>query len=269
MSKPVRTECTLLIKKMADHASRMDHAILAARDLACSVEKSGVKDDPNTADKVNTIVDEIRYFIEDVQNEYLAMGSALEKLREGMVNEGEGGGVSRIDYQQLLRQKRQELQSNGDFVENQRNRASENMLVTKRKIWAIHHPGELMAGEDEDSVIVVRGEQSLLCPISMGKLEDPVKGKCGHTFSRESILGLIGTKPYAKCAVPGCGRNVTMAELVDDVEMRRAVEKDQRQADKKPNKDDDDDGVDLTQPVDFSENSQPPVIKAERTRKRR
>lgn len=73
-------------------------------------------------------------------------------------------------------------------------------------------------------------EISLKCPISTALLKEPVKAKrCGHVFSKASILGLLGRKHSTVCPVPGCSnKQLTRGDLEDDKTMETFVRRERK-----------------------------------------
>jgi hypothetical protein len=73
-------------------------------------------------------------------------------------------------------------------------------------------------GDSEDELRVVGASTTVLCPLTKTTFVDPVKGACGHVFTRTSLLSLMGRKASIVCPIGGCRRNIAAADLVEDTE---------------------------------------------------
>lgn len=71
--------------------------------------------------------------------------------------------------------------------------------------------------------------QEVTCPITKTLFRDPVKGPCGHTFSRDPALSMMKVNAHGvrsfRCPAMGCKRDVREADLEPDVDKALAVER--------------------------------------------
>ncbi|XP_035659815.1 E3 SUMO-protein ligase NSE2-like [Branchiostoma floridae] len=104
-------------------------------------------------------------------------------------------------------------------------------------------PGGSQAGGDDDDdleIEMTQTEVNMKCPLTQQEFKEPVKNKkCGHVYDKGPILQHIrrkrGVKGGVKCPVGACANNdpVTEQDLEDDVEMRKKIQKKNRQAGRK------------------------------------
>lgn len=74
---------------------------------------------------------------------------------------------------------------------------------------------------DEDSIMIGRTVRDYKCPITGEYLEDPVRARCGHHFSRDAVLQYIQMLSETNgdeiaCPVSGCHFPIRTSELVTD-----------------------------------------------------
>ncbi|XP_076755739.1 E3 SUMO-protein ligase NSE2 [Xylocopa sonorina] len=72
------------------------------------------------------------------------------------------------------------------------------------------------------------GYMNFIDPISKKRIIDPVKNtKCGHTYDRESITGMLKINNKTRCPVVGCKSTdfVTLSHLRPDIVMKAYLEK--------------------------------------------
>ena len=129
-------------------------------------------------------------------------------------------------------------------IVNQNKHPIDNNNQTLKKlqkvIWKGMHGDEPFPGEDED-IVVEDDFHNFICPLTKKRYVDPVKSRvCGHTFSKEAIYNLIGRKNCIKCPVAGCDKMFGRNELVDDIEMKHAMEKDMKNMSESSSSSDDD-----------------------------
>lgn len=109
----------------------------------------------------------------------------------------------------------------------------------KRRIWDVRHPEDAMPpmekwfGEDEndglqedEDIIIEREKQSLNCPITTNRLEEPfISNVCDHVFSKTAIMELINRSPNKeiKCPVPGCNKNLSAGVMQRDKLIERRL----------------------------------------------
>lgn len=87
---------------------------------------------------------------------------------------------------------------------------------------------------DDDDLGIVGMQVSIICPLSQVTFVNPVKSTvCGHSFSEAAVRQLL-SRPPAKgkkpvqghvCPVAGCGKPLTMGDLVPNKKMQALVEK--------------------------------------------
>jgi len=88
--------------------------------------------------------------------------------------------------------------------------------------------------DDDDDIIVENGEVNFTCPITRKPFVDPVKNRaCGHSYSRAAIYEVIararrGRGNACPCPVAGCQKTVSKANLVDDVALAFAMQRQSR-----------------------------------------
>jgi len=120
----------------------------------------------------------------------------------------------------------------------------------EKVIWSIRHHGECMPGEEEEELVMMDAKISLKCPVSGMLLEDPVKNTlCGHIYSRQAILGLIGSKRTIPCPFAGCSKMVSKRTLVNDLQTQRELKKHVRELEMKKKRGQDT-KYDFTQDID-------------------
>lgn len=107
--------------------------------------------------------------------------------------------------------------------------SDEKIKEMERRMWYAKHT-EPFPEDDDD--IIVDGAKTFICPLTKRRLVDPVKAKgCGHVFSREAILNLIGNARQIKCPVAGCSQIIRKNELETDYEMQHAMKRENIQGD--------------------------------------
>ncbi|CAL7946951.1 unnamed protein product [Xylocopa violacea] len=85
--------------------------------------------------------------------------------------------------------------------------------------------------EDDDEDVELQlsgGYLNVIDPISKKRIVDPVKNtKCGHTYDRESITGMLKINNKTRCPVMGCKSTdfVTLSQLRSDIVMKAYLEK--------------------------------------------
>ncbi|KAK3087711.1 hypothetical protein FSP39_009508 [Pinctada imbricata] len=111
------------------------------------------------------------------------------------------------------------------------------------KIWEIQNPGAVPSSAPTQEMVVdedlamTQSEQSTRCPYTGKDMVIPVRNRhCGHRYDKDGIMHYIKTKKSkAKCPVGGCGNTNPMvaADLVEDHELRRIIERKNKQANKR------------------------------------
>jgi E3 SUMO-protein ligase NSE2 len=109
----------------------------------------------------------------------------------------------------------------------------------KRRVWDVQHPDmdigapETWFGDDaqeemDDDIVLGQHIQSLNCPITLMRLEKPVKNtKCPHVYSLDAIQQLVRHgHGSCKCPVSGCQADVTMEGVKEDKVMARKLRED-------------------------------------------
>lgn len=115
-------------------------------------------------------------------------------------------------------------------LENEKIMTDKTYQSIYETIRRVHHPNEKMPWmEDDDLIVTNTGEVSLECSITMTTFVDPVKGPCGHTYSKEGILGLLrNSSRRIKCPVAGCNSQLSEKDLEPDYQMRVLLERHQK-----------------------------------------
>ncbi|KAI8505854.1 E3 SUMO-protein ligase NSE2 [Branchiostoma belcheri] len=96
--------------------------------------------------------------------------------------------------------------------------------------------GSQTGGDDDDEIEMTQAEVNLKCPLTQQEFKEPVKNKkCGHVYDKGPILQHIRRKRGVKCPVSACANTDPISEqdLEVDVEMRRKIDKKNRQAGRK------------------------------------
>lgn len=91
------------------------------------------------------------------------------------------------------------------------------LVISKRKRKRNEEEDE----KDEPEIEILNGSSvnSIKCPISQGRIEEPVKSKlCGHSYDKSSILMYINDKPK-ECPISGCKKMVSKENLEYDKEL--------------------------------------------------
>ncbi|GAB7337899.1 hypothetical protein MBLNU457_4289t1 [Dothideomycetes sp. NU457] len=103
------------------------------------------------------------------------------------------------------------------------------------------------ASDSEDDIAVSRETISTRCPLTLAEFVDPVTSrKCPHSFERSAIESLINesvpnphtqqtrrnarAEKIVQCPVPACASMLTLADLHDDVVLKRKIKRLQRAA---------------------------------------
>ncbi|CAM9630834.1 unnamed protein product [Chrysoparadoxa australica] len=120
------------------------------------------------------------------------------------------------DYSEAIAKKAQDLRKEGvqdDPTKDERYKA----------VMRIIKPDEAM-DEDED-LVVMEGNTSLICVLTSAMLEEPVKSTiCGHVFSKKAMMRHIQVlKGNAPCPVGGCSSRVRAKDLEPDKEMESRI----------------------------------------------
>ncbi|KAK8797116.1 hypothetical protein WA158_004326 [Blastocystis sp. Blastoise] len=78
--------------------------------------------------------------------------------------------------------------------------------------------------DDELMILEDNSTKSMLCPITKEIMVQPLKNTtCGHTYSKEGILALLGRNGAVPCPVAACKSVVTKQTLVPDEEMEELI----------------------------------------------
>jgi len=102
------------------------------------------------------------------------------------------------------------------------------------------------ASDSEDDIAVSRETISTRCPLTLAEFVDPVTSrKCPHSFERTAIEGLINeavpnphtqtrrgarAEKIVQCPVPACASMLTLADLHEDMVLKRKIKRLQRAA---------------------------------------
>lgn len=102
------------------------------------------------------------------------------------------------------------------------------------------------ASDSEDDIAVSRETISTRCPLTLAEFVDPVSSrKCPHSFERSAIESLINesvnphtqqtrrgarAEKIVQCPVPACASLLTLADLHEDVVLKRKIKRLQRAA---------------------------------------
>jgi len=115
----------------------------------------------------------------------------------------------------------------------------------KQKVWQVHHPNEIMPGEDSEFLVKTSQEHNLKCPLTRKYLEQAVTNKsCGHHYSKEAIREYINmSKKGVSCPATGCSAKVTLRSLEDDEEIRLLVKRELLKQNNADQDDEDDEDI--------------------------
>ncbi|KAJ6261169.1 hypothetical protein Dda_3836 [Drechslerella dactyloides] len=104
------------------------------------------------------------------------------------------------------------------------------------------------AEDSDDEIEETSATRNLKCPLTMRRFEEPVKAGCQHSFEREALATML--KEYKRqkkapvCPMPGCGKEIKISELREDVVMKSLVEaeirKEQMRKEREMSSDDED-----------------------------
>eukprot|EP00040_Diaphanoeca_grandis_P022372 m.120007 g.120007 ORF g.120007 m.120007 type:complete len:214 (-) comp28780_c1_seq1:446-1087(-) len=84
----------------------------------------------------------------------------------------------------------------------------------------------LKSSEKDDDIEMTNDVFDPKCPITMQIFKNPMKSKiCKHTFSHEGITMLLRKEKSINCPRRGCLEKITKADIVEDKEAARNVEK--------------------------------------------
>jgi hypothetical protein len=211
----------VILEQMRQQFSRRDKGRPPVRDAwapvladsgtyLCDIRVECEEDDPEYVWRLKTMLENERALVASLKtmlvNQDATIGKQqgeIERLQEdnewqqGEIeslqkdNEWQEGGIERLQkYNVFLHQEIERLRDESAVAqENERLRA-ELLLAAKAADLAVTAAAKV-------ATLVERLEVALLCPLSLGQMQDPVVSKYGHTYSREYIETWL--KKKSKC----------------------------------------------------------------------
>lgn len=105
----------------------------------------------------------------------------------------------------------------------------------RRRLWDVNHGEEnpplpsssserTAEDEEEEDLVVAATRQTLICPLTQRVFDKPVfNPTCGHTYSRDAILGMARSATTVPCPLHGCNATVSIPRLQPNEEMTRRI----------------------------------------------
>jgi hypothetical protein len=143
---------------------------------------------------------------------------------------GGGGYVKSTDFQKLLKDRMQQLETASSSSDAQNHQFFKQF---KEAVWNVHHAGEPMPGQEQDELVMLASQWGIrnhVCPLS-GKpvidLTDAVRSKdCQHIYSHEAVIEHMRRHNAAArrrrqvlpcpCPCSGCPKTIVESNLLCD-----------------------------------------------------
>ncbi|KAK2166551.1 hypothetical protein NP493_1317g00059 [Ridgeia piscesae] len=227
VSFPVVDQAINTLKKVNEYINAgMDTTIDVAQDL--------VENDKVTEVSSKKVMD-----LRNIMLDFTRMDRDLQQFRaavELVKRQCKKGAVE--DMEELLDEKLAEIQAENTDEELKQD---EKYTDFEQKIRDILHPEEGLPSQAQptqvDDDIAVMQEVNTKCPYTGKEMTHPVRNiHCGHHYEKEGITQLMkNRKGRAKCPVGGCvnDKPITASDLEDDKELKRYIERKNRQATKR------------------------------------
>ncbi|KAI0155127.1 hypothetical protein GGR57DRAFT_501722 [Xylariaceae sp. FL1272] len=110
--------------------------------------------------------------------------------------------------------------------------------------WFARNDGEDEEEEDgEDDLVIAEEHVSIYCPLSMVIMTEPYTSRtCKHTFNKPAIVQFLRSQPNhtATCPLPGCDKEVSVRDFIDDPVMLRKIERAKAERERRNAEDDGD-----------------------------
>lgn len=174
--------------------------------------------------------------------DYVRMKRDLRQFMEAvdLVKQEASHSRDKINMNEMLNQKLEEIkQTNGqeDLSQHEKYTELDEKIQEIRNPDSSPQPSTSQVLNPDEDLVMTQQELNTRCPYTGQEMKNPVRNNvCGHTYDKEGILNHLKQRGQrAKCPVAGCGSTKVMeqADLVEDKELRKYIEKKNRQAGKR------------------------------------
>lgn len=174
--------------------------------------------------------------------DYVRMKRDLRQFMEAvdLVKQEASHSRDKINMNEMLSQKLEEIkQTNGqeDLSQHEKYTELDEKIQEIRNPDSSSQPSTSQPLNTDEDLVMTQQELNTRCPYTGQEMKNPVRNKiCSHTYDKDGILNYMKQRgKRAKCPVGGCGNTKAMehTDLVEDKELRKYIEKKNRQAGKR------------------------------------